>query len=238
MSFYNLRLQAGVPYVHNVEGKVLLVDSTGAADGVDIALMRNGTPQTTMPMRKAAFRLVEAYDGVMLTSPVATSVGIFLSFEDVQLGVADGAAVKVPEGLVVTNSEANPVAVSFAGTVSPVLGVVTVDNTSGEAIPIAQVAGTTFTTEAKPMGSLVNPAPVVVGLAATALIADATLKRLRIRNGHATAIVALGGAGVTLANAAIQLLPGDIWLEKDAAGAAWFAVSDTAGTPVQVNGVK
>lgn len=236
MSFYNLRLQAGVPYVHNVEGKVLLVDSTGAADGVDIALMRNGTPQTTMPMRKAAFRLVEAYDGVMLTSPVATSVGIFLSFEDVQLGVADGAAVKVPDGVAINNTE--PIPVLFGGTVTPVLGVVTVDNTSGEAIPIAQVAGTTFTTEAKPMGSLVNPAPVVVGLAATALIADATLKRLRIRNGHATAIVALGGAGVTLANAAIQLLPGDIWLEKDAAGAAWFAVSDTAGTPVQVNGVK
>lgn len=236
MAYYTLRLQAGVPYTHSVAGKLILLDSTGDADGIDIATIRNGTPQTTMPMRKAAFRLVEAYDGVMLTSPVATSVGIFLSFEDVQLGVADGAAVKVPDGVAINNTE--PIPVLFGGTVTPVLGVVTVDNTSGEAIPIAQVAGTTFTTEAKPMGSLVNPAPVVVGLAATALIADATLKRLRIRNGHATAIVALGGAGVTLANAAIQLLPGDIWLEKDAAGAAWFAVSDTAGTPVQVNGVK
>jgi hypothetical protein len=43
---------------------------------------------------------------------------------------------------------------------------------------------------------------------------------------------------VTLANAAIRLLPGDVWVEDDAPGAAWFAVSDTAATMVQIQGLK
>ncbi|WP_426079276.1 hypothetical protein [Janthinobacterium sp. PSPC3-1] len=236
MAYYALRLQAGVPYTHNVAGKLILLDSTGDADGVDIATIRNGTPQSTMPMRKAAFRLVEAYDGVMLTAAVTTTVGIFLSFEDVQLGVADGAAVKVPEGVNITN--ADPIPVEFAGTVAPVLGMVTIDNTNAEAIPMVQQPGATFAVSNVPCSAIVNLAPVSAGLAAVALVADATLRRLRVRNGHATATIAIGGAGVTLAGAAVVLLPGDVWNETDAAGAAWYVVSDTAATPVQMQGLK
>ena len=69
-------------------------------------------------------------------------------------------------------------------------------------------------------------------------MADATLRRLRVRNGHATARVAIGGAGVTMENAAVVIEPGDIWIEDDAAGAAWFVVSDTAATAVQLQGLK
>lgn len=75
--------QADIPYSHNVAGKLILLDSTGAAAGVDIATIRNGTPQATMPARKAAFHLVETCDGVTLTAPVDATIGIFLSFEDV-----------------------------------------------------------------------------------------------------------------------------------------------------------
>lgn len=244
MAYYTLRLQAGVPYTHNVAGKLILLDFTGDADGIDIATIRNGTPQATMPLRKAAFRLVETYDGVMLTAAVTTTVGIFLSFEDVQLGVTDGAAVKVPEGVAITNTD--PIPVVFDGTVAPVLGVVTVDNTNAEAIPVLQKPGESFAvTIAQALNvkdlacsTIVNIAPVSAGLAAVALVADATLRRLRVRNGHATATIAIGGAGITLANAAIVLAPGDIWNEADAAGAAWYVVSDTAATPVQMIGLK
>lgn len=59
-----------------------------------------------------------------------------------------------------------------------------------------------------------------MGLVAVALIADLTLKRVTFRNNHATAIVAIVGAAVTLANGAIQLAPGDVWTEDDAAVAA------------------
>jgi hypothetical protein len=41
-----------------------------------------------------------------------------------------------------------------------------------------------------------------------------------------------------MANAALILEPGDTWAEDDAAGAAWYAVSDIAGADVRVMGVK
>lgn len=41
-----------------------------------------------------------------------------------------------------------------------------------------------------------------------------------------------------MANAAIQLKPGEVWLEDDAAVAGWYAVSDTDGVKVQIQGVK
>ena len=43
---------------------------------------------------------------------------------------------------------------------------------------------------------------------------------------------------MTMANAAIQLKPGEVWLEDDAAVAGWYAVSDTDGVKVQIQGVK
>lgn len=101
------------------------------------------------------------------------------------------------------------------------------DSTSG-AVPVQNEKLTTF----------VHQAAVSVGVAATALVSDATLKRLYIRNGHATAVVYIGGAGVTTANGAIKLGPGDTWIEEDAAGAAWYAISDTAATNVLVQGMK
>jgi len=248
MSYYRINLVAGVPYRQDTAGGLLLLDSPGAAGGVDIELLRNGSPRTKMPNRQAAFRIETAFDGVILTAAVDTVVGIFLSFENVSLGVADGSAVTVPDGIQITNDNAfavpvrtvpgNPLEVSFAGTVEPVLGEVQVTNTDAQAIPVIQKDGEVFLTQENGLTQIVNAAPVVVGLAAVLLSSDATLQKLRIRNSHASAMVAIGGLGVTLANGAIQLAPGDMWVEDSAAGAAWYAISDTAATSVQVQGLK
>ncbi|MYM39659.1 hypothetical protein [Duganella qianjiadongensis] len=74
--------------------------------------------------------------------------------------------------------------------------------------------------------------------AAQALVSDATQRCLRIRNTHATANLAIGGPTVTLANAAVVIPPGGVWIEEEAAGAAWYATSDTAGTNVTIQGLK
>ena len=276
MSYKLIRLSAGIEERIDIAGRLLLVDSVTTGQGVDIALLRNGTPSPTIPGRMPGFRLVEDFGGVILKSALDCEVGIFLSINDVQLGGTAGGAVLVPEGVAITNSLANsipvtltsssnttpipvslssirinntaaqPIPVNFAGTVAPVLGVVTVDNTNAEAIPVAQKPGETFAVSVAqvlnvkdvPCLNIVNIAPVSAGLAAVALVADATLRRLRVRNGHATATIAIGGAGITLASAAVVLLPGDVWNETDAAGAAWYVVSDTAATPVQMQGLK
>lgn len=217
-----------MPYRLDVAGSLILIDSTGAAAGVDVALIKNGTPGITMPERKTAFRYVENYEGVILTSAVDAVVAVFLSTSDVQLGWADGAAVSIPAGVKITNITAEAVPVEIVTPITLTATSVDVNNTNEAAIP----------TQSQKLTTITNFAPVSVGVVAAVLVSDATQKRLRIRNAHATATVAIGGLGVTLANAAIQLLPGDIWLETDAAGAAWYAISDTAATSVQIAGLK
>ncbi len=285
MSYKLIRLSAGLEMRVDIPGRLILVDSVSTGQGVDISLVRSGTPSPYIPGRQAGFRLVEDFGGVLLRSALDCEVGIFLATNDVQLGGTAGGTVVIPSGVAVTNdlahsipvtltsssnttpipvslasihvnnTVAQPIPVLFGGTVAPVLGVVTVDNTNAEAIPVLQKPGEKFEVNVAnvslpvtiaqavnvkdvPCQSIVNIAPVNAGLAAVALVADTTLRRLRVRNGHATATIALGGNGITLATAAIVLAPGDIWNESEAAGASWYVISDTAATPVQLMGLK
>ncbi|MCM2564823.1 hypothetical protein [Janthinobacterium kumbetense] len=300
MSYQLIRLSAGFEMRVDIPGRLILVDSVSTGQGVDIALVRNGTPAPYIPGRQAGFRLVEDFGGVLLRSALDCEVGIFLSINDVQLGGTAGGEVVIPTGVAVTNdlahsipvtltsssnttpipvslasirvnnTPAQPIPVSFAGTVSPVLGVVKVDNTNAEAIPMLQKPGevfevhvnnavplpvsvnntdaqavfvqpkatAVFTVDDKKRTLIVDAAPVAVGLAATAISSDAAYKRLVIRNDSALAVIALGGAGVTMANAVFFLEPGDVFIENDAPGAAWFGLADVSGGIVQIQGLK
>ena len=102
---------------------------------------------------------------------------------------------------------------------------------------IINVSGTVVT-QIAPLLTIDNKAPVTVSTVAALLVSDSTLKRIRFRNSHATAMLGLGGAGITLGAAAIQLSPGDVFLETDAAGAAWYGVADTVDVIVQMQGLK
>ncbi|MEG2029680.1 MAG: hypothetical protein RR376_03420 [Janthinobacterium sp.] len=302
MSYKLIRLSAGLEMRVDIPGRLILVDSVSTGQGVDISLVRSGTPSPYIPGRQAGFRLVEDFGGVLLRSALDCEVGIFLATNDVQLGGTAGGAVVIPSGVAVTNdlahsipvtltssSNTTPIPVSlasirvnntpaqaipvnFAGTVAPVLGVVTVDNTNaeaipvlqkpgevfevhvnnvdGQALPVVQKAGTKFAVtadntdaqavpvRAQALAVILDATVVVAGIARVSLISDATLRKMRVRNSHATAILAIGGVGVTMANAAIQLQPGEVWLEDDAAAAGWYAVSDTDGVNVQIQGLK
>lgn len=79
-----------------------------------------------------------------------------------------------------------------------------------------------------------DDAPVNVGVAATALLASSAGRRRAIFYNAGTAIVYLGGAGVTVANGAIQIAPGQAWIETDAPGAAWYGISGSAAQPVRI----
>ena len=231
MSYYRIPLQAGQPFKQNTAGTLLLIDSTGVANGVDVMLTRKGgSDGVTMPGRQTAFRLVEPFEGVTFTSAVDTVLGVFLSTADVQLGFVSGGAVAVPGGVVVTNTVAERVPVDVGGAVIEVTATnVGINNDNANAIPVQQQA----------LATIVHLAPATINTgAAQALVNDATYKRLRIKNASDTQTIAIGGAGVTLANGAIILAPGDMWEEGDAAGAAWYAVADADGADVRVMGVK
>lgn len=219
MSFYRIPLLAGVPFRHDVPGKLLLIDSPGVAEAVDVALIINGTPGTTMTGRASGFRNVAPFDGIVFTAAVDTVMTVFVSFENVDLGT---------NKIEISNPLARPVPVTFTQQIVP-LGSVTVSNPNATAVYVQQQA----------LAVIVDHAAGVINTgAAQLLIADPTYKRLRVKNASPVARVALGGASMTMANAAIILEPGDSWTEDDAAGASWYATSDTAGADVRVMGVK
>jgi hypothetical protein len=235
-------IQAGVPTRLPFPGAYFVLKSAGAARKVDVQLEYLGQTFQTIPDITAGFTLPAPFDAVTITAAIDTVVGFFASPEPVKLGYEDGLEVSVPDGITVTNTAANRVPVQIdGGTINVTATGVEITNTDAEAVPVKLISSVDtdeLPVKTKALATLVHQAAVAVGVAATALISDATLRKLVIRNDHATAKIALGGAGVTLANGAIVLLPGDIWREEDAAGAAWYAVSETAGTNVQVMGLK
>lgn len=229
-NFYQFRLTAGKDYQAPVRGKLILVDDIGVASGVDITPMRENAEGRTMPARKKAFKCWTDYDAVVLRSDVDTTVSLFLSDTDVNLGFADGAAVNVSSGQIqVTNDTSHRVPVEIGGsTVTVTADNVGVNNSEANPVPMRPVRQTV----------IVDAGATAVGLASVIAVSDPTLRIVRFRNPHASAKVALGGAGVTLANAVIVLEPGDMWNETDAPGAEWHAISDTAGASVLVQGLK
>lgn len=228
MAYETLRLIAGQPYRHDVPGRRLLVDDIGAAEGVDIQLIRNGEAGKVMPSRKAAFLYVGDFDyeGAIFTSTVTTKIGVFMTYSQVNLGITDGATVKIPEGVHINSTPADPVHVSLSAPVE--IGVVSVNNTNAQAVPVQKQA----------LEMIVDAAPVNVGAVPVVVSADAALKILRVRNGHADADLFIGGAGVTATNAAVVLQPGDLWEETSAAGAIWYGVSSGPAISVKIQGIK
>lgn len=86
-------------------------------------------------------------------------------------------------------------------------------------------------------GTAVSQAAVVVGVAAVMLAsANGDRKSVRVFNNGAADIY-LGSGGVTTANGAVRLKPGDVWVEDDGAAAAWYGISGTAGQDVRVQEV-
>lgn len=229
-NYYKFQLKAGVAIQVPIAGKVILVDDIGVAPGLDITPMFNGAAGITMPKRQTAFKVFVDYDTVTLAAPVDCTVALFLSQSDVSLGFTNGSSINVQGQVTIGNGPGARVPVDLqGGNVTVNAANVGINNDDAHPVP---VRGVLFTTVVD------YPAAVVNTGAAQPLISDAALKRLRVRNAHATASVAIGGANVTMQKAALILGPGDTWSEEDAAGAAWFAVSDTDGADVRLQGIK
>lgn len=110
-------------------------------------------------------------------------------------------------------------------------------------VPVSGTVGLTPNTAATPWyvkdarsSTLTNVAPVVATNAATLLLAaDNTRRCIMFRNMDAANPVALIAAAGTYANAAIVLLPGEMWRETDMAGAAWYGITSAGGLTATVN---
>jgi hypothetical protein len=234
MKSYNEFMAAGVPVTLTIGGRLLYIQRSSGGAVLDITFHNGNGTQTVSAVGKG-FKAgpVGGFDTITFKAAQDSTVEFIITDGDVNaqfddastiIGNDDGQAlpIRMPAG------QRLPVDLA-GGTVNVTATNVGINNTNAGAIPVKSQALTT----------IVDHDPAVIGTgAAQLLISDATFRRLRVRNAHATAVVALGGSAVTLANAAIVLQPGDIWAEDDAAGAAWYAVSDTAGADVRVVGIK
>lgn len=230
MAYYKLKIAAGVPYRQETPGTILLIDGVDGADSVDITLVSNNGARTSIPNRRTAFKYVQRFDSVVFEAAADCVVRVFLSVNEVDLGFTNGAQVQVEGQVTVTNDSDNPIPVSVqGGTINMTATNVGISNTNAAAVPVKNQA----------LSNIVDYNVVTIpGTAAIALISDSTLRRLRIRNSHATAVIAIGGSAVTLGNSPIRLQPGEAFIEDDAAGAAWYVITDTAGATVQLQGIK
>lgn len=227
MGFYRFRLKANEAQVLEVAGSLILVDAIDGAAGVDITPMLNGSRAHKMPGRRVAFRYRTPYDAVELRADADCTVAIFLTNSDVSLGFTD--QVNVQGSVMLTNGDDSRVPVDIGGgTVNVTASNVGVSNTDAQAVPVRR----------KKLGTLAHkPAITVNDGAAQLVVAEAGYNSLRFRNASESHVIALGGVGVTMANAAIVLQPGDMWVEEDAPGAAWYATSDADGADLRVMGM-
>lgn len=228
MSFYKIPLTAGVPYKQETPGVLLLIDKIVGAAAVDVTLVVSGVERQKMPDRKTSFKLGTRFDAVVYTAAANCTIYVWQTFDNVSLGFTDGAQVDVSGSVAIINDVASAVPVTVTGGVTLTATAVGINNGNAAAVPVQNQA----------LYNIEDYAEVVIpGIAAVALISDVTLRRVRFRNSHATAILAIGGPAVSLGNCPIRLLPGDVFIEDDAAGAAWWGITDTPGATVQIQGV-
>lgn len=218
--FYTANVKAGVPYMAPFGGKYFAIWDSGVNRSVDVQLSFQGQNYNNMPAMTAGFQCEGDFDKVFFNCAVDTVVQFFASQKPLKIGNKDGLPVSIPSGVVITNTVGQAIPVNFTGTVSPVLGNVTVNNSSAQSIPVNTYKAQTVT----------ERAPVSVTATASALVVTSTVRRgFRAKNVGANA-VAIGGSTVVFANATIVIQPGETWNEADAPGAAWYCICDTGLT--------
>lgn len=252
MRSYRENITVGSALDIRMAGALLLIKSSTAGAVLTVVLYKSGSEIARIADVGKRFRIwpVGGFDQLKISTSVNSEVefivtdgNIEIEFDDDGLYInntdAQPVPVKTPAGVPLSVEQAAPVEVVNpagqrldvnidGGTVNVTADNVGINNNDAAAVPV----------RAQALTALTHGAPVSVGLAAVAVAAaDATRRKLYFRNTHASALVALGADGVTIAGAPILLQPGDIWEEKDAAGAAWYAISDTAGVDLAVMGV-
>ncbi len=226
MSQITINLKANEPRRQVMRGQVFVILDTGAALGVALDIEIEGIAVETLRDCKKGLRL-RAPGGVpftsfTLTSPVDTTVEVFVSTADLSVNYQEGSTVNANIlGTVPVAITGEPVEVEITG------GPLQVVNDRGAPANPVYVSGITYSDA--PATAIVDRAAVAVtDTGASILAADATRKRARFTN-LGPDPVTLGTTGHTWAKRVIVLGEGDTWIESDAANLAWMAITDTAG---------
>lgn len=194
---------------------------------VDVKFFRAGQEVASAVQMDTGFYLkpVNGFDRVDITSATLQTVKIMVLDGD---GGYDHFNVDITSAL-------QDIAVNISGSASmTVANVPDVHVTNVPDVHITNVPQMTVQQAA----TITDKVPVSIGVAATAIVAaDATRKGLRLTNAGSFDIY-IGGAGVTTANGAIKIQPGQTWIEDQASVAAWYGISGTAGQSLRIQEIK
>lgn len=208
---YTINLPANTPISQGTSGRFFMLMDTGTATSVDVAFRVHSqtVEHITTAKRglKATLEHGQNFTRLDFLSTVATTVTFIVSDGVVDISQLDGANVNA------TIANAFPLAVS---------------NDRGSVGNPVFINGTVAGLPAAV--AIVNDVPVAMTAAAANIVAANTNRvSLRLTNTGAN-VVALGAVGITFANGAVLLQPGDTWIEERAANLAWYGICNTALT--------
>lgn len=202
---YTVNLKAGQWARQATRGAFFLIITPGVAGQLEVRLLDQSTePVEEVRTAGRGFRVrMQAgglFQSVEMRAAVDTTAEIIITESLVDFDFLTGAQVSVAGQVDLTRgAPGNPLAVTA----------VTVNDTPATAVN--------------------NLAAVAVGAAGAALVvANAARRELRFTN-IGPDPVALGAPGLTWAQRAVILYPGDTWVENRAANLAWSAITDAAG---------
>jgi hypothetical protein len=203
---YTLNLPANTPIRQGTSGSFFLLTDIGAAATIDVQFKVHAqvAEHVTQAKRglKATLSHGQSFTGIEFLSTVPCIITFIVSDGVVDISLLDGANVNV------SNVTAIPVSNDRGSAGNPVY-----INGTVAGLPAAL--------------AIVNDTPVAMtATIANIVAANANRVSLRMTN-TGTQVVALGAAGLTYANGAILLQPGDTWIEERAANLAWYGICNT-----------
>lgn len=200
---YTLNLTAGVTQRQQTSGSFFLLMDIGVASSIDVVFRVH--TQIAEHITSAKRGLKARLDAGQRFTSIE-----FLSTVNCQIQVT------ISDGLVDISDDGNNVNATIVG-----LPLAVVNDRGSPGNPVF-INGTVAGLPAAV--AIVNDAPLAMSAGFTPIVAaNANRVSLRLTNTGANP-VALGAAGLTFANGAVILQPGDTWIEERAANLAWGGI--------------
>lgn len=219
MQTYNEKIVPGSALKITITGAIFYVKSSSAGEVLAVEFVNGQAQGQRVSGVGKGFKAVPVsrFDGLRLTASVETQVEFIVSDGEIDFAFNTDEIV-----IGNTDSQALPVRVPDGEALQ-----VRFDNDIN--IGVVQVENNLVT--------IVDAAAITIGTVAASISNDPTLKKIRMRNMSDDALIAIGGANVALGSPII-LQPGEMYFEDDAAGAHLYAIADSDGATLVIQGLK
>ncbi|OJA63802.1 hypothetical protein BGV68_01915 [Burkholderia ubonensis] len=201
---FALDLKAGQAQRHLVGGNLFLMVTNGGATDIEVTIEKQGRATNVFSgvPRGFKFRAPEGFTSISFLTAEDAHIEFIITSGDVDTNLVDGATVNV-------------------GSMPPIV----IANPATQPVPVAEQ---NWPHALRDGLAIVNEKAVpLTGVPSLVVTPPAGAKAIRLRN-VGKEVIALGGPGLTAANAVIVLNPGAIREETDANLAPIWGVSDNA----------